>query len=253
MQGPATPARPAPCPLLERPLSGAVVYVVAKAPHAGAVKTRLQPAVAPAEAADLARAFLLDTLSLARRARGVVVRAVCRDVADAAAVRALGGPDLDVLCQREPGLGAALKECFRHGLADGFDAVAVLGSDSPTLPPPVLEAAFAALDAHEVALGPCDDGGYYLLAARAVHPTLFREMTWSTCRVVDETLARCAAAGLRTTLLPTWYDVDTPADLDRLRTDLAAAPTDVAPCTRAVLSTIAPARRPVGADAAASG
>ena len=122
-------------------MSGAVVYVVAKAPWAGAVKTRLLPAVTPVEAAGLARAFLLDTLVLARRARGVTVRAVCRDAVDATAIRELGRPSLDVLCQREPGLGAALEECFRHGLADGFGAVAVLGSDSPTLPPSVLEVA----------------------------------------------------------------------------------------------------------------
>jgi uncharacterized protein len=213
-----------------------VVYVVAKAPRAGAVKTRLVPPLTPEEAAALARAFLLDTLALARAARGVEVRAVCRDAADAAAVRAIGGADLQVLCQHTPGLGGALEECFAHGLADGFGAVAVLGSDSPTLPSAIVEQTFAALDRADVAIGPTDDGGYYVLAARAVHPTLFREMVWSTDRVFGETVARCTAANLRVATLPRWYDVDTPDDLDRLRAELGAGRAERAPSTRSVLA-----------------
>jgi uncharacterized protein len=219
-----------------------VVYVVAKAPRPGCAKTRLSPVVTPEQAALLARGFLLDTLLIARRARGVAVRAVCRDADDAAYLRDLGGPDLDVLCQREPGLGAALEECFRDGLADGFDRVAALGSDSPTLPSEMLERAFAALDGHDVAIGPSDDGGYHLLAARAVHPSLFRDMVWSTADVCRETLARSAAAGLRSAVLPRWYDVDTPECLRRLITDLEAGPPDLAPHTRRTLAALTPGR-----------
>lgn len=220
-------------------MQSSVVYVVAKAPRSGAAKTRLAPMLSADEAAEVARGFLLDTLLLARRARGVTVRAVCRDPDEARAVRELGGPGLDVLCQREPGLGAALEACFHHGLADGYGAVAVLGADSPTLHPEIVERAFAALGDHDVAVGPSEDGGYYLLAARATHPTLFREMVWSTDRVCRETLERCAAAGLRASLLPEWYDVDTPECLRRLTRELETLPTDVAPNTRRALAEIA--------------
>ncbi|MBA2448258.1 MAG: TIGR04282 family arsenosugar biosynthesis glycosyltransferase [Chloroflexi bacterium] len=216
-----------------------VVYIVAKAPRSGAAKTRLSPMLSTDRAAEVAHGFLLDTLLLARRARGVAVRAVCRDADEARIVRALGGPSLDVLCQREPGLGAALEECFHHGLSDGYGTVAVLGSDSPTLPAAHIEQAFAALGEHDVAIGPSEDGGYYLLAARATHPTLFREMIWSTDQVCRATLERCAAAGLRATLLAEWYDVDTPACLQRLTRDLEALPADVAPHTRLTLAEIA--------------
>ena len=215
-----------------------VVYVVAKAPRPGAAKTRLTPAVSPNQAAALARAFLLDTLRLAGRVPGVVVRAVCRDPSEAIDVRALGGPDLDVLCQRQPGLGVALEECFRHGLADGFAKVAVLASDSPTLPSEIIGAALAALDRYDVALGPCEDGGYYLLAARAVHPTLFRDMAWSTDSVFNETLARSERSGLRVATLPVWYDVDTPESLPRLIRDVEARPRELAPHTRRTLVAI---------------
>ncbi len=215
------------------------VYVVAKAPRPGLVKTRLSPRVSLEQAASLARAFLLDTLLLARHARHVVVRAVCRDPAEAAIVRELGGATLEVLCQGEPGLGAALEECFYHGIADGFDRVAVLGSDSPTLPSELVEQAFATLDRHDVAIGPSEDGGYYLLAARALHPSLFRGMVWSTDTVFHETLARCRRDGLCSAILPSWYDVDTGDCLARLIRELDVASPGTAPNTRLALQAIA--------------
>ena len=115
-----------------------------------------------------------------------------------------------------------------------------------TLPPAALTAAYAALESgSDVSIGPSEDGGYYLLAARALYPDLFRNMVWSTSEVVAVTLQRCAAAGLRVHRAPAWYDVDEAADLDRLRADLAAdspaAPaTDspAAPATRAALATV---------------
>jgi uncharacterized protein len=122
----------------------------------------------------------------------------------------------------------------------------VLGMDLPTLAPDVVRDAFECLrdapvgtkgaGAADVALGPSEDGGYYLLAARAAHPRLFREMTWSTSDVARETLARCAALGLRVRLLPPWNDVDDEASLLALRDFLEAAPPDVAPHTRQVLA-----------------
>ena len=213
----------------------AVVYVVAKAPRAGASKTRLCPPLRPPQAARLAEAFLLDTVALARRA-GCRVRVICRDAAEQATLERIVA-DAPVCVQAGAGLGAALESAFSRGLADGAAAVAVLGADSPTLPPARVREAFAALArGADVALGPSDDGGYYLLAARALHPTLFRDMAWSTSTVAQVTLERCRAAGLRPYLLPRWYDVDDVASLVRLRAELARAPVDVAPRTRSELA-----------------
>jgi rSAM/selenodomain-associated transferase 1 len=199
-------------------------------------KTRLAARVGDDAATALARAFLLDTVENVQRAAGVDARAVCRDDADASAIRSLIGDDVPVLVQSRPGLGAALEECFAHGLADGYHGVAVLGSDSPTLPPNVLTSAFEVLDGRDVAIGPCPDGGYYLLSARGVHPSLFRDMVWSTPDVFQETLVRCAIDSLRVATLPTWLDVDTPDDLDALVESLADS--DAAPNTRRALSAI---------------
>lgn len=216
-----------------------VVYIIAKAPRAGVSKTRLCPPLEPAQAAGLARALLLDTLAAVHGA-GIEGRIMCRDASERAELAALTGRHLAVHVQAGSGLGDALESAFRTGLADGFAAVGVLAADSPTVPPAVLHPAFTRLeDERDVALGRSEDGGYYLLAARALHPVLFRDMVWSTAMVAQETLDRCRATGLRCRLLPTWYDVDDAAGLARLRTDLAQAPRHVAPHTRAMLAQLA--------------
>jgi hypothetical protein len=60
----------------------------------------------------------------------------------------------------------------------------------------------------------------------------------STPFVVRDTLALAEELGLRVALLPEWYDVDTAAELSRLRTELTEAPAAVAPRTRLFLSAV---------------
>ena len=212
-----------------------VMYVVAKAPRPGACKTRLCPPLTPEQAAELAAAFLLDTLVVVHQA-GLIPRVMCCGPEDQQLLQAML-PMVHVSSQNGHGLGDALETAFAQGLADGFERVAVLGADSPTLPATILRQAFSALETDRaVALGPSRDGGYYLLAARRVHPTLFREMTWSTSDVAAETLGRAYAARLETHLLPIWYDVDDVASLADLDAELQRLPAVVAPRTRTARS-----------------
>ena len=213
-----------------------VVYVVAKAPLPGTSKTRLCPPLRLDEAAALAAAFLLDTVAMVRRA-GAVPRAICRDAGEQALLRRLFGRAARVSVQAGQGLGAALESAFCAGFGDGFRAVGVIGADTPTLPSAVIRRAFAAVaGGADVALGPSDDGGYYLLVARDLYGGLFRDMAWSTATVAEETLARCRALGLRAQVLAGWYDIDDAAALGRLEAELAAGPPDLAPHTRAALA-----------------
>jgi rSAM/selenodomain-associated transferase 1 len=213
-----------------------IVYAVAKAPRPGLSKTRLSPPLSPDQTAELATAFLLDTLSSVEQA-GCEARLICRTADEARLLQRLTRGIVPIDVQEGEGLGAALESAFRFGL-DGTDAgVAVLGTDSPTLPPSVIAEAFTALERGvEVALGPCEDGGYYLLGARDLHPGLFRDMPWSTDRVAALTLARCQAAALATHVLPIWYDVDDAPSLRHLEQDLSTCPAGVAAATRAVLA-----------------
>lgn len=111
-----------------------------------------------------------------------------------------------------------------------------MNSDGPTLPVEHLIGAFDALSDHtDVVLGPSDDGGYYLIGLKKPAPRLLREVRMSTPHVTADTLALADAEGLRVKLLPAWYDVDDVEALERLSTELAAAPAHVAPHTRSFL------------------
>ena len=96
----------------------------------------------------------------------------------------------------------------------------MIGTGAPLPQPSHLRAAARELDTLDLCLGPSADGGYYLLACRTPQPRLFEFVDWGTSAVLATTLRHAKAAGLRVSLLDTLYDVDTPEDLQRLRTAL---------------------------------
>ena len=85
----------------------------------------------------------------------------------------------------------------------------------------VRTAALLAAEADRVVLGPADDGGYYLLGMTAAHAHLFADIAWSTDSVAETTRLRAAQLGLEVVELPTWYDVDDQAALERLMEETA--------------------------------
>ena len=108
--------------------------------------------------------------------------------------------------------------------AEGFGPLLVVGADSPTLPPSYLAAALEGLarGRADAALGATEDGGYYAVGVRGPAPGLFDSVEWSTPRAYAQTARNAARLSLRLLELPPWYDVDTPADLARLRAELDA-------------------------------
>ena len=95
-----------------------------------------------------------------------------------------------------------------------------VSSDGPTLPAAYIERAVELLGGHDVVLGPAEDGGYYPIGLRQYQPGLFLGVSWSTEHVTAQTRERARVLGLRLAQLPQRYDVDTPADLERVRADL---------------------------------
>jgi glycosyltransferase A (GT-A) superfamily protein (DUF2064 family) len=89
------------------------------------------------------------------------------------------------------------------------------------MPPSFIRQAFEHLLANRVVLGPADDGGYYLVGLReGPLPPIFEGIAWSSDQVWPQTLARLGEAQIKYATLPQWYDVDTYADLQRLRGEL---------------------------------
>jgi rSAM/selenodomain-associated transferase 1 len=209
--------------------------VMARAPVAGACKTRLARAIGEREAAALYRAMLVDSLALfggVGAARCVIMAAPEGD-----GVRVVG--DLaprgwSVIAQEGDGLGGRHAHAFRVLGASG-DAVVLVDSDSPTVDPSAIAAAVARFEGPRRALmGPCEDGGYYLIGLTSLELGILDGIAWSTREVAAQTRARCAALGLDLDELPVGYDVDAADDVARLREELAVHP-ERAPATAQLL------------------
>jgi len=202
-------------------LNTIAVAIMAKAPRPGAVKTRLCPPLHAREAAALYRCFLLDKIVAVRMLVGAQpVIAYTPD--EAQAEFAALAPDFTLVPQRGPDLGARLHAILAGLLAAGHPGAIAVDSDTPTLPREFLQQAIDCLSrpGPDVVLGPTEDGGYYLIGVRAAHRALFDGVPWSTSDVLEVTLRRAAATGLQAVCMPAWFDVDTPDDLQRLRTVL---------------------------------
>jgi rSAM/selenodomain-associated transferase 1 len=209
------------------------LLIVAKRPVPGQTKTRLCPPLSAEQAAQLYECFLRDTLDLARAVSGVVRSIAYLPHGECEYFRQLA-PDFELLPQVGAGLGERLDNALTRCLSDGYERAVIMDSDSPTLPSTFVAQAFDALDDADVTLGPCDDGGYYLIGLRRPQPRLLREVRMSMPDVLRDTLALAEQDSLRVALLPTWYDVDTIQELDRLRDELRKA-NGLAPHTRAFL------------------
>ena len=201
----------------------AIVLVVAKAPVPGRVKTRLAAAIGPDRAAALGRAMLLDTLDGCRH-EVPAVGVLCAKGDDVVMLAELAGPGAPVVVQEETGLGDALHSGVRHALARGGFALLV-SSDIPGTPPGALRRAVESLAGGvDVVLGPCHDGGYWLIGVREQHPRLFDGIPWSTKAVLEATLARCRELSLEVRVLEPWRDVDTMDDVAALADGLETLP-----------------------------
>lgn len=210
-------------------MSNPAIVVMAKAPRAGEVKTRLAPPLTPDEAARLAACLFTDTVSLALGTGTDVVIAYAPVDGRAPleeSLRAAPGEEtlyrVRWLEQRGEDLGERLDGAVGRAFAEGFGPLLLVGADSPTLPPAFLASALERLaeGRADVALGPTEDGGYYAVGMREPAAGLFDSVEWSTPRAYAQTVRNAARLNLSLSELPPWYDVDTPADLARLRAEL---------------------------------
>jgi uncharacterized protein len=204
------------------------LVIMAKAPRAGAVKTRLTPALSPDAVTAFYCCLLDDTLALARSLNDVKVAIMCPD-SDVNELVQLADSRASVVAQRGEGLAAGLTSVFAHFAADRQAEdhqrrVIAFNSDSPHLPRTALEDAFKILAAHDVVVGPTQDGGYYLVGAKASHPTLFAHDGMGTSNALERLLSRARTLELSVGFADSFCDIDVADDLTRLAAELRLAP-----------------------------
>ena len=218
-----------------------------KAPQPGQVKTRLVPPLTANEAAKLNKCFLADTAAsisnvcsrqlypshdeVTTSALGIAVYTPIGAELD---YNEILSPDFALLPQRGENFGERLYFATVDLFRCGFESVCLIDSDSPTVPAENFAQAVKLLRrlGDRIVLGPCDDGGYYLIGIKKPHQEIFERIDWSTERVLAQTKQRARELGLEVKLLPAGYDVDDRASLQRLCKELLSGHSDsVAPRT----------------------
>jgi len=197
------------------------LIVFAKAPVPGKVKTRLLCRLTPEEAAGLYKRFVRATLDIASECIGAcaslnirlflacspsVTHPFFREISEQYNIR--------LVEQRGRDLGERMMNALSDALAEGYRRVVIIGSDSPTLPADFIARGFVCLRDVDVVIGPAEDGGYYLIGAAGRVPPIFDGMRWSSSHVLDETIDRLRRNDISYDLLPVWYDIDTPEDIE---------------------------------------
>ncbi|HLH90418.1 MAG TPA: TIGR04282 family arsenosugar biosynthesis glycosyltransferase [Xanthobacteraceae bacterium] len=191
------------------------VAILAKAPLPGLAKTRLAPALGANGAAALQARLIERAVETARAAEvGPVTlwAAPDQDHPTFQTLAALFG----VALARQP--EGDLGERMLAAIVAARGLVLVIGTDCPALAPAHLRTAADALAAGiDVVTIPVEDGGYALIGMREPHPGLFADMPWSTAHVMAQTRRRLVRLGLTWREPARLWDVDVPADVERLR------------------------------------
>jgi len=197
------------------------IAIFARIPLPGKAKTRLIPLLGSRGAAELHAALIRDTLRKVQALSGRVARYLF-----VAGLPTPVAPARFTLARQcGAGLGERLENAFRK-LLHRHPCAVVLGTDSPLLPPRILREALRELRICDAVLGPCPDGGYYLIGLRRPRASgmpggMFRGIRWGTASAFGDTLRNLLRRGYACSILEMCGDVDTPEDVRRLKRELA--------------------------------
>lgn len=193
------------------------VAVFARALVPGRTKTRLIPALGPDGAAEFHRALVSDALRKVARLKGHLARYLF--VTGGSLPSALVPTSFE--CRRQVGsdLGQRMGRAFAELLRQHSRAV-VIGTDSPGLVPSLLRLALEELRTADAVLGPCPDGGYYLIGLRRTYRDLLDGVRLGTEFAFRDTVDSLLAQGFSFSVLESCLDIDLPQDLVALRESL---------------------------------
>ena len=201
----------------------------AKLPEPGRVKTRLAADWGADRATRLYECFVRDLLDRfsSTADRRVVAFAPDADTARQWFEAAAPNGDWTLWAQPEGDLGQRIARFFDEWCREDFDRTILIGSDSPTIPIAMIDAALASLATSDCVIGPAADGGYWCIGFRGhvpgdVRRSLFTGIGWSTSTVLLQTVERIKTAGLSLTVAAPWYDVDSTDGVAALRGHLLA-------------------------------
>ena len=196
------------------------IYLFAKAPVEGRVKTRMQPFLTPLQSAELASEMLAVTMrKVAASWSGRCILAASPDTEF---------PLFQVLCRQygfemesqvSGDLGDRMAYCLENGLADCGSA-AVMGCDTPHVSESVISRFHDAMIKGENVVGPALDGGFYFLGLNCFDHQIFSNVVWGEGGVLstlrgnarDKKIELCEYSPLRD--IDNWDDLCWLASVD---------------------------------------
>jgi rSAM/selenodomain-associated transferase 1 len=190
------------------------VALFVRHPLPGRVKTRLVCDLGDEGACDLYRAMVADIIENITRCDlplylfhdGVDATGLPKEWVDAAD---------DIVSQRGDSLGERMTAAFAFLFSIGRERVILIGSDIPGIDAELLQSAIEAIEGFDMVFSPAFDGGYCLVASKlcSFNDSIFRNIPWSTSRVLETTLDICKTDGLTYRILDTRQDIDTLKDI----------------------------------------
>ena len=199
------------------------LVVFAKAPIPGTVKTRLCPPLSPEEATALHSSFVMDAIERIKKVAGRLKAdrfLACDPSTEHPFFKALRSHHgVNLLQQSGEDLGQRMEGTMQELFDRHYSSVVITGCDLPTLPPEEISRSFELLDNHDCVLGPCPDGGYYLIGLHRPCAELFSGIPWGTSEVLGLTTEKATALKLTLGRTSLCSDVDTPDDLHALIND----------------------------------
>ena len=200
------------------------IIIMAKAPSAGNVKTRLQPFLSAEQCAALSEAFLKDALSKAKSIGENIILAYSPPDETDALKKLLPSQSIFVE-QTGRDLGERMFNAFEFAFAEKSDSVVMIGTDSPTFSADFIEQAFGFLETNsDAVLGKTEDGGFYLIGLRKPRKEIFENVAWSSPQTFGQIYENIQKSKLHLREISGWYDVDEPQDFEKLRGEILHNP-----------------------------
>lgn len=187
-----------------------LLIIFVKNPVAGKVKSRLAKSIGSDNALHIYKLLLRHTHSVACRV-DTDVQVWYSSQIDRTDLWEEG--DFVKYLQKGNNLGQRMAYAIHKGFSDGYERIAIIGSDCPELTPSNIKNAFSNLDDSDCVIGPASDGGYYLLGLRRFLPGIFEGIEWSEGSVLDDTLTTLEQQKISVKLLQELNDIDTIDDL----------------------------------------
>ncbi len=191
------------------------LVIFAKYPEPGAVKTRLGPQLSPEEASQFYRLMAEEIVRVHSKAGSYHCIVCCYPEEQIDRFRHWLGGSVYLIPQRGEDLGEKQLNAFIDSEKLGFNRTIIIGSDCPSITVSDIEEAFDQIESDWIALGPSNDGGYYLVGSTLPRAELFESVNWSTDSVFGEVASNAEKLGIDIATLPVKNDIDTYEDLVR--------------------------------------